>query len=296
MLRELEAKFDYAWNLGVISDQVDFDLNRVLRDFCPKYELRWVEIREVLLDGTRKYVYEAATPRQLKELRKQMDDAGVRLSVLDTAVFKVSLPGTTPVDERPAYLPAGKDDPGRQKEDLKRACEAARALGGDRIRLFTFRRVAKPETVFERVVEQLNHALEIAKEHEVTLLVENEYDTNIGTGSEIVRLFQAIPNRRLMHNWDPCNAYELGERPYPDTWNLLDHTRISHVHLKDARGKEWRPIGSGELNFSGQFQALKKMSYTGTLSVETRYRNGRMDAYASTVESMTGLLKVLKSV
>ena len=88
----------------------------------------------------------------------------------------------------------------------------------------------------------------------------------------------------------------MGERPFPNTWDRLDHSRMSHIHLKDAKGDQWKPIGAGEIDFAGQFQALKRIGYSGTLSVETRYKNARQDLYASSVESMNGLLKVLDSL
>jgi sugar phosphate isomerase/epimerase len=288
--------FDYPWNLGIITDQVDLNLSRVLKTFYPKYQLRWAEIRNLELDGKQRYVYDTATSDQLKGIKRQLDDAEVKLSVLDTAVFKIALPGTAPVGERPAYIGLKQSGFGRQMDDLKRAGDAAHALGTDRIRIFTFRRVADPSAIFERVVEQLQGALDVAKRQDITLLIENEYDCNVGTGGEIARLFKAVPDKRLMHNWDPCNVYEMGEQPFPKAWDQLDHSRISHIHLKDAKGKEWKPIGAGELDFAGQFQALKRMKYSGTLSVETRYRDPLQDPYASSVESMNGLVSVLKRV
>ncbi len=285
-----------SWKLGVITDQVDLDLEHVLRSFYPKYGLRWTEIRYVNLSGKKRYVYADATPGQLKEIKRMLDDASVKLSVLDTAVFKIALPGTTPVGETPAYVDPKQSEFGRQMDDLKRAADAAKALGAERIRIFTFRRVADPAAIFDRVVEQLERAIAVAKQQDITLVVENEYDCNIGTGAEIARLFKAIPDRRLMHNWDPCNAYEMGEQPFPKVWDALDHSRISHIHLKDAAGKEWKPIGQGEINFTGQFQALKAMNYAGTLSLETRYQDAWQDQYASSVESMDGLVSVLKTI
>jgi sugar phosphate isomerase/epimerase len=295
-LRAWAGNLDYPWNLGIITDQVDLDLNRVLSSFYTKYHLRWAEIRYLKLDGAKSYVYADATQTQLKQVKRRLDDAGVKLSVLDTAVYKITLPGSIPVGETPAYVDPEQSQFGRQMDDLKRAADAAHTLGAKRIRIFTFRRVADPAAIFDRVVEQLQKAIDVARQHDITLLVENEYDCNIGTGSEIARLFKAIPDRRLMHNWDPCNAYEMGERPFPDAWNQLDHARISHIHLKDAKGQEWKPIGAGELDFAGQFRALKRMKYAGTLSVETRYKNPRQDLYASSVESMNGLMSVLKKI
>lgn len=287
---------DYPWKLGIITDQVDFDLARVLSTFYLKYRLRWAEIRYLELAGKNQYVYADATPGQLKQVRRQLDNAGLKLSVLDTAIYKIALPGTTPVAETPAYANAAHEEFGRQMDDLKRAAHAAHVLGTERIRIFTFRRVADPAAIFGRVVEELQRAITVAKQEDITLLVENEYDCNTGTGEETARLFAAIPDTRLMHNWDPCNSYEMGEPPFPKVWNLLNHSRISHIHLKDAAGKEWKPIGAGEINFAGQFRALKDIKYSGTLSLETRYRDSQQNAYASSVESMNGLVKVLKKL
>ena len=248
------------------------------------------------LDGQTRYAYADATPSQWKETRLRLDDAGVQLAVLDTAVFKVALPGTTPIGESPAYVDPAKGGFGGQMEDLKRAAEAAHTMGTNRIRIFTFRRVAQPALIFHRIVEELERALLVGRQQGVTLLVENEYDCNIGTGTEIAKLFRAIPDRRLMHNWDPCNVYEMGEQPFPSIWDQLDHSRISHIHVKDAEGKNWKPVGAGKLDFAGQFRALKAINYSGTLSLETRYRNAARDPYASSVASMDGLIRVLKKV
>ncbi|MBV9498053.1 MAG: hypothetical protein JO138_01630 [Acidobacteriaceae bacterium] len=47
---------DSPWKLGVITDQVVFDLPRVLSSFYSKYQLRWAEIRYVKLAGKNRYV------------------------------------------------------------------------------------------------------------------------------------------------------------------------------------------------------------------------------------------------
>ncbi len=294
--RTFAEQFGYPWKLGVITDEVDFDLARVLSRFYPKYGLHWAEIRNLKLGGKNTYVYSHATPEQLKQVKQQLDDANVKLSVLDTAVYKVALPGTRPVGENAADLNPAEGEFARQMEDLKRGADAAHTLGTDRLRVFTFKRVADPKTVFDRVVENLQKALVVAKQQDVTLVVENEFDCNVGTGAETARLFEAISDRRLMHNWDPGNCFEAGEEPFPKAWDQLDHSRITHIHLKDASGKDWKPIGGGKIDFAGQFKALKQMNYAGTLSLETHYRNVQHDLYTSSVESMDGLVHVLKKV
>lgn len=280
----------------MITDEVSFDLPRVLGSFVPKYGLRWVEIRDVELDGKRRYVYRGATPAQLRDLKRQLDDANVKLSVLDTGIYKITLPGTHPLGQSAQERNPIQGEFNRQMEDLKRAAEAAHTLGTDRVRIFTFHRVADPNAMFSRIVDSLHNALDVARQQGITLLVENEFDCNVATGTETARLFRVISDRRLMHNWDPGNCYMAGEQPYPKAWDQLDHSRIGHMHLKDAKGKRWMPIGKGDIDFVGQFRALKQMNYSHTMSLETHYRNARRDPYTSSEESMDGLFAVLKKV
>lgn len=289
-------EFDYPWKLGIITDEVSPDLAEVLKSFYPKYGLRWAELRNLSLDGKNKYVYKSATTGQLKQIRKQLDDAGVKLSILDTAFYKIALPGTKPVGQSATELNPENDVYGRQMDELKRAAEAAHLLGTDKLRIFDFLRVADPDSIFDRIVEELQKALVVAKAHNVMLVLENEHSCNTATGTQTAKLFKEIPDRALMHNWDPGNCFEAGEEPFPKAWNMIDHSRIVHIHLKDAAGKAWKPIGAGEINFKGQFEALKKMRYAGTLSLETHYRNAQKNAYTSSVESMDGLFGLLKAV
>ncbi len=289
-------QFDYPWKLGVITDEVSPDLGEALKTFFPKYGLKWGEIRNLKIDGKNKYIYKAASASEIKEIRKQLDDADVKLSILDTAFYKIALPGSKPLHEGANELNPAEGEFARQMDELKQAADTAHALGTNKLRIFTFLRVADPNSIFDRIVEELNKALVVAKVHDVILVVENEHSCNTATGTETAQLFKAIADKRLMHNWDPGNCFEGGEEPFPKAWNMLDHKRIAHIHLKDAAGKAWKPIGAGEIDFVGQFKALKKMKYSGTLSLETHYRNAAHDAYASSVESMDGLFNVLKKV
>lgn len=288
--------FDYPWKLGIITDEVSPDLELVLSRFYPKYGLRWAEIRNVKLDGVSKYVYKSATPADLASIKKRLDDANVKLSVLDTGVYKIVLPGTKALGDNAADLNPVAGEYEKQLDELKRAADAAHALGTDRIRIFTFKRVQNPDAIFDQIVDNLHKAIAVAKQQSITLLMENEFDCNIATGEETAKLFKAIPDRTLMHNWDPGNCFEAGEQPFPKAWDQLDHSRISHIHLKDAMGKKWAPIAGGQIDFVGQFKALKDMNYSGTMSLETHYKNAQNDPYTSSVESMNGLVSVLRKV
>jgi sugar phosphate isomerase/epimerase len=121
----------------------------------------------------------------------------------------------------------------------------------------------------------------------------------VATGAESAAMLNAVKAPALGLNWDPGNAYAAGEmRPFPDGYALLDKKRIWHMHLKDVEGTgtNWRPIGGGQIDYVGQFRAILKDGFTGTMSLETHYLNAAKDKEASSRESMDGLLKVIRAV
>ncbi len=120
----------------------------------------------------------------------------------------------------------------------------------------------------------------------------------MGTGKELGRLLKEVNSPNLRGVWDPGNAVMLNEVPYPDGY-LAVKGLFPHMHIKDARknaqtGKiEWAPVGGGAIDFKGQFQALRKDNYRGTMSLETHYKRADGNKVESTRESLEGLLKVM---
>jgi len=93
----------------------------------------------------------------------------------------------------------------------------------------------------------------------------------------------------------------LGEVPYPDGYEAV-RGLFPHMHVKDSRKSartgqlEWAPIGGGIVDFKGQFQALGRDHYAGTISLETHYLRADGNKVESTRESLEGLFKVLREV
>jgi L-ribulose-5-phosphate 3-epimerase len=280
------------FKLGVITDEVTQDLEKALA-WAKAYGLEWVEFRNVW----GKYITEF-TPDEVKRAKDLLAKYGLRVSVLDSAYFKTTLPGTT------SKFVEGKRDFAaneHEKQDalLERAFARAKDFGTDKVRIFSFWRVEDPRTVFERVAKELDRTREIAKREGIRLVLENELACNVATGAESAAMLNAVKAPALGLNWDPGNAYAAGElKPFPDGYAPLDKQRIWHMHLKDAEGTgtNWRPIGGGRIDYVGQFRAILKDGFTGTMSLETHYLNAAKDKEASSRESMDGLLKVIREV
>jgi sugar phosphate isomerase/epimerase len=161
------------FKLGPISDGFSRNFDEAL-EIMRGYGFTWVEIRNVF------GVYNTETsPAQVQHLKESLDKYGFRVSVIDSALSKCALPATDPVK-------GARDTFGyaQQADLLKRACDRAHALGADKIRGFTFWRVAEPGKLSERIAEELGKAAGIANHAGMRLVIENEESCNAATAYE----------------------------------------------------------------------------------------------------------------
>jgi len=146
---------------------------------------------------------------------------------------------------------------------------------------------------------KLREAADKAAKQNIILVLENEMSCNTGTGAELGRTLNAVPLPNFMGNWDPGNAAELDEVPFPNGYAKLPKNRIGHVHCKDAKKKstgdgwEWAPMGGGVIDWAGQFRALKADGYHYAVSLETHWR-GAGTPEESSRQSMAGMKKSLQ--
>jgi sugar phosphate isomerase/epimerase len=276
------------FKLGAISDGFSDDFEEALK-LMKGYGLEWVEIRHIW-----GHVYNTeASPEQIRRVRELLDQYGFHVSVVSTAFYKCTLPGTTPVGKmRDAYPYA------EQMEMLKRAADRAHAWGTETLRVFTFWRVAEPEKIAERVAEELEKAAEVARRAGVRLAIEDEGACNVKTGHELARLLAAVKAPNVGANWDVGNPVFSGEVSFPSGYDVLPKNRIWHMHVKgvacETPGKQCHdaPADQGSIDLVGQFRALRRDHYTGTISLECEYKAPGMSHLQTTQRSMEGLLKV----
>jgi L-ribulose-5-phosphate 3-epimerase len=281
------------FKLGVITDEVTQDFESAL-EWVKGFGLQWVELRFLW----NKYVTELK-PDEVERAQDLVAKHGLKVSVIDSAYFKTLLPGTE------SNFAEGKADPlqssfDRQNAILEQAMARAKDFGTDKVRIFAFLRVSDPHAVFDRVAKELERTAIVAHREGIQLILENEFTCNVATGAEGAAMLDAVKSPALGLNWDPGNAYAAGETPFPNGYDPIDKKRMWHMHLKDAapnpNGGEavWRPIGGGKIDYIGQFRALIKNGYEGTMSLETHYLNAAKNKEESSRESMNGLLKVIR--
>jgi sugar phosphate isomerase/epimerase len=284
------------FKLGVITDEISEDFSQAL-DFIAGYALAYCEVRELWQKNVVKLSQE-----ELERARQLIERHRLKVSEIASPIFKYHLPGMP--SPRPNWSDTFRaaDLTDKDTENLlERVFKLAPFFGTSKVRVFSYWRVEEPEKAYPYVRERLAKAATLAAQHNITLLLENEHDCNVGTGKELGRMLREINSLHLRGMWDPCNAARLGEVPYPDGYRqvrgLFPHMHIKDVKKDPATGElEYVPVGEGMIDLRGQLKALREDGYDGTMSLETAYSRPDGNKVESTRECLEGLLRLMKSV
>ncbi len=140
----------------------------------------------------------------------------------------------------------------------------------------------------------LHQAAKKAEEANVKLAIEVEAGYWADTGRHTAEIIQAIEHPSLGVNWDPGNAFEAGDTPFPDGYQKVQPF-VQHVHFKDLErdsGGHCTYVIEGQIDWAGQVEALFNDGYDGHISVEPH-----MQPKVRSVKAMTERLRTLiKSV
>ena len=281
------------FKLSVITDEISQDLAHACEIASREFGLGWVELRAMHDKNIINW-----NAQDIAEAQSILKKFNLRVSEIASPVFKTDWPGAP----KSAYSPKKPEFSAdftyeQQDELLDRAFVLAKAFDNAPVRIFDFWRLDDQTPHRTAIDDRVRQAAIKAAKKGVTLTLENEYACNTATGAEAGRLLGAVQERSLMLNWDPGNAAMRGETAFPNGYAAIPKNRIAHMHLKDLAMKngkgEWAAMGSGTIDFVGQFRALKRDGYTSPLSLETHWRGGGTPE-ESTRQSMAGLKVLLQ--
>lgn len=283
-----------TFTLSVITDEITNDFGRALEVAAKEFSLGFVELRELWGKNIM-----ALDSKEIDEARRLLERYRLRVSSIASPIFKVDWPGapTSRFSPKRDQFKAGYTFE-QQDELLERGLELARAFNTANVRIFDFWRLDDQTPYREAIDRRLADAAMKAGKRSVTLLLENEHACNTATAAEAARTLKAVQSPNMKLNWDPGNAAARGETPFPEGYALLPKDRIAYVHCKDIIRKqdgttEWMAMGRGVIDYVGQFRALKRDGYRGTLSLETHWR-GAATPEESTRQSMAGMKELLR--
>lgn len=244
--------------------------------FCKQYGVRWVELRAVPGGGG---TYAQLGEPVLLHAARELKDAGLRVSFLNTPMLKFTLPGSEPARRRNETPEQRQQREAREKsrferrhQELANALRAAEIFEVPLVRVFTFTRVAAPDELLPRVAEILAPMAAEARGRGMKLLVENEASCNVATAAELRRICELVPDSGLGINWDPVNALGFQEPPWPDGYRQLPLERLGNVQMK-ARGLVVGPV---MVPWREIFDALARDGYAGRIGLETHIFDGTL--------------------
>lgn len=259
--------------------------------FCKQYGVRWVELRAVPGGGG---TYAQLDEPVLLKTARELKEADLRVSFLNTPMLKFPLPGTEPARRRNETPEQKKQREAREQarferrhEELAKALRAAEIFEVPLVRVFTFTRVEDPAALLPRVAEILAPMAAEARRRGMKLLVENEGSCNVATSAELRRICELVPDAGLGINWDPVNALGFQEQPWPDGYRQLPLERLGNVQMK-ARGLVVGPV---MMPWREIFGALAKNGYPGRIGLETHVFDGTLIEKAHLC--MTEILKLV---
>jgi sugar phosphate isomerase/epimerase len=201
---------------------------------------------------------------------------GMHVLSIASPLLKCVLPGGGDVDQRFQQDSFNShqtiDDQPRLAEQALKLCGMT---GAKIIRVFSYWRTVEPARCHDAICKALNDLGALAAPQGLIIGLENEHACNVGTASEVVKVFADVTNTNVQLVWDPANMLVGGEEPFPGGYAILPKSRIAHVHAKDCEMQghkpEWGPLGSRHVDWKGQIAALLADGYKGAVSLETHW-------------------------
>ena len=175
------------------------------------------------------------------------------------------------------------DDRQAEVEWLRRACEAAEALGAPAVRIDLIpRKQMDDDSFIERSAGVINEALSLTSG--VELGIENHGNTS-NREDFLEKIFDAVGSDRLGLTLDSGNFYWWGH-PLDDVYRIMDRFkgRVKHTHIKNIKfppelrnvqreigwkyGEYVSPIYEGDVDHARVVSILEEAGYDRGLTIE----------------------------
>ena len=233
------------------------------------------------------------TNDEIKEYKKQLDDAGIKVWSIGSPIGKVQI----------------TDDFNIDLDLCKRTVEIADMFDAKSIRMFSFYGTNGEEKYRDTVMERLAKYVETTKGTDITLCHENEKGIYGDIAARCLEIHQNVPGLKCV--FDPANFVQVGQDTL-EAWEMLE-PYVFYGHIKDSledgsivppgkgngRIAEYLPKfaakGCNVLTLEPHltvFSALKSLETPGDESKIGLYRfETKRDAFDCAVNSLKDIIK-----
>lgn len=244
----------------------------------------WIELASTLdIDGLEWYAgfLEMEDKRNWAGFRKQVEDKGLEIPMLCCS---------------PDFTHPDRDFRANEIRKQKHWIDMIQELGGSYCRVLSgqYRPELSVEEGISLAVECIEECLPYAREHDVTLIIENHYKDDFWTYPEFAQkmdifceLVSRIDHPNFGVNYDPSNTYLAGEDPLELLRRVSDRVVTMHAsdrYLKEGTIEDLRKeeggaegyarrlshgeIGKGLNDYDAIFTELKSKGFHGWISIE----------------------------
>lgn len=200
---------------------------------------------------------------ELKEVKKMIDDHGLKVSAIGSPIGKVKL-----------------DEPFEPHLDkFKHAVELAEFFGAPYIRMFSY---YPPEgknidDYREEVMDRMAAKVDAMQSSDAVMVHENEAKIYGHTAKNCVDLIETVGSPKLRLVYDPAN-FVWGEKdtnPIETSWPLMK-PYVVHIHIKDWKlGADTGSVpGEGDGQIRELLAELAAMNYDGCMTMEPHLQVG----------------------
>lgn len=199
--------------LSGFSDEIDKDLDVQIREL-KRNNINCMEIRGVYGKGVVDH-----TIREIKEIKKRLDNEGISVSSVGSPIGKMSI-----TDRFESHL-----------DLFKHTLEIADILCSKYIRMFSFYIPddRNPQDFRDEVLERWNKFVETAKGAGIILAHENEKGIYGDTPERCVDIIKSMNCDYVRAVFDPANFIQCDVETYPKAYLMLK-PYIEYMHIKDA--------------------------------------------------------------
>ncbi|NLM27001.1 MAG: sugar phosphate isomerase/epimerase [Clostridiaceae bacterium] len=199
--------------LSGFSDEIDKDLDVQIREL-KRNNINCMEIRGVYGKGVVDH-----TIREIKEIKKRLDNEGISVSSVGSPIGKISI-----TDRFESHL-----------DLFKHTLDIADILCSKYIRMFSFYIPddRNPQDFRDEVLERWNKFVETAKGAGIILAHENEKGIYGDTPERCVDIIKSMNCDYVRAVFDPANFIQCDVETYPKAYLMLK-PYIEYMHIKDA--------------------------------------------------------------
>jgi sugar phosphate isomerase/epimerase len=217
---------------------------------------------------------------ELRTLRSEADSRGLGYHAIGSPVGKTRI--DAPVDQT--------------LESLKRSANAARVVGCDRIRIFSFYRAPgqTPESIRHAVMDRMSKMAELARDEGVSLIHENEKDIYGDTAARCLDLAQSVPGISLC--FDFANFVQVDERPIEAWKALADH--VTYFDVKDAIAASGKvvPAGRGDGDVRAILTDALSQGFSDRLNLEPHLSTAGQFGGTTSIEQFEIAVAALREI